>query len=227
MKAELRDRLLREGLSADGVARVVAYWELLCVANERQNLTKLIEPGPFFSGHVLDVLELRRLRGRGSSAGPSEVPPVEWLDLGSGAGVPGLLSGALFTDERWVLLDAEHRKAEFLTETVRALGLQDRIRVVHGRAEALGGRFTGPGIASKAVGSVEKLFGWMRECSTWNTLTLFKGPKWSEEWAEFGRSRHRGLLEEAGRAEYSTPEGATRLIIQLKRVPRGTKNPKK
>jgi 16S rRNA (guanine527-N7)-methyltransferase len=219
-ESELSDLLRGAGVDSGAQERTLAYWRLLREANERQNLTRLIEPAAFFSGHVLDVLELRKLRER--TMGPDAFAQ-EWMDLGSGAGVPGLLSGAIFEDERWLLVDSEHRKAEFLAQTAEKLGLSGRVRAFHGRAEAIGGRFVGAGVASKAVGPVEKLYNWMRGCSTWNTLILFKGPKWEEEWREFSRSTRGKELRESARAEYQTPEGASRVIIQLTRVPRGTK----
>lgn len=59
------------------------------------------------------------------------------LDLGSGAGVPGLPLALLWPDSRWVLLDAGRRRVEFLVVAIRDLGLGGRVRVVEGRAEAL------------------------------------------------------------------------------------------
>jgi 16S rRNA (guanine527-N7)-methyltransferase len=212
----LRERLLSAGVGAVAADRALAYWELLREESSRQNLTRLLEPEAFFSGHVLDVLRLRELRkGRASSQ--------RCLDLGSGGGVPGLLSAALFEDESWTLVDAELRKAEFLGRAVGELGLLGRVSVLHGRIEAVSGAVMAPEVASKAVGTVEKLYGWLRTSSTWNTLYLFKGPKWEEEWAAFRAGPRKGDLRVAGELRYETPEGARRVIIQLQRVPRETK----
>ncbi len=57
-----------------------------------------------------------------------------FLDLGAGGGLPGLVL-ALRPAATGTLLDAQQRRAEFLTEAVDALGLDDRIAVVAGRAE--------------------------------------------------------------------------------------------
>lgn len=59
-------------------------------------------------------------------------------DLGSGGGVPGLPLALARPDLRVVLIEAGHRRVRFLDEAVAALGLQDRVTVVEGRAEALG-----------------------------------------------------------------------------------------
>jgi 16S rRNA (guanine527-N7)-methyltransferase len=60
-----------------------------------------------------------------------------FLDLGSGAGVPGLILLALWPAATGVLLDARRRRCSFLEAAVRGLGLSDRASVACGRAEEL------------------------------------------------------------------------------------------
>lgn len=64
-------------------------------------------------------------------------PPPRVLDLGSGAGVPGLALAEAWPDTVWTLLDAARRRGEWLVQAVRELGLVDRVAVVVGRAETL------------------------------------------------------------------------------------------
>lgn len=64
--------------------------------------------------------------------------PALALDLGSGAGIPGLALAGLWPASTWVLLDAALRRTRLLEEAVARLGWTDRITVVHGRAEDLG-----------------------------------------------------------------------------------------
>ena len=59
-------------------------------------------------------------------------------DLGSGSGVPGLPLALARPDLEVVLIDSAERRAGFLREAVTALGLEDRVVVVHGRAEVVG-----------------------------------------------------------------------------------------
>jgi 16S rRNA (guanine527-N7)-methyltransferase len=59
-------------------------------------------------------------------------------DLGSGGGLPGLVMALEWPAARFVLLDANHRRTEFLTDAVSVLGLEDRVAVVNGRAEEIG-----------------------------------------------------------------------------------------
>lgn len=62
-------------------------------------------------------------------------PPARALDLGSGGGVPGLVLAVTWADAELVLLDAQLRRVRFLREVVEDLHLDDRVAVVHGRAE--------------------------------------------------------------------------------------------
>ncbi len=82
------------------------------------------------------------------------------LDLGSGAGLPGLPLALAWPESSWTLVDAGTRRVEFLQAAVSALGLGDRVAVVEGRAEELArrdglrGRFelvVARGFASPAV----------------------------------------------------------------------------
>ena len=60
------------------------------------------------------------------------------LDLGSGAGVPGLVLALDWPTSRWTLLDSNRRSASFLAEAVADLGLGDRVAVIAQRAEEAG-----------------------------------------------------------------------------------------
>lgn len=60
-----------------------------------------------------------------------------FLDLGSGAGVPGLILVSLWPTATAVLLDARRRRCSFLESAVGALDLADRVSVACGRAEEL------------------------------------------------------------------------------------------
>jgi 16S rRNA (guanine527-N7)-methyltransferase len=65
-------------------------------------------------------------------------PPDRALDLGSGAGIPGLALAGLWPASRWSLLDAALRRVRFLQDAVDALNWADRVAVIHGRAEDAG-----------------------------------------------------------------------------------------
>ncbi|MFP5321413.1 MAG: RsmG family class I SAM-dependent methyltransferase [Acidimicrobiia bacterium] len=64
--------------------------------------------------------------------------PERALDLGSGAGIPGLALAGLWPASSWVLVDAALRRVRLLEQAVAELGWTDRVQVRHGRAEDLG-----------------------------------------------------------------------------------------
>jgi len=67
----------------------------------------------------------------------STLGPTEFLDLGSGAGVPGLVLATEWSEVRGALLDGQIRRTAWLRTAVARLGVGDRIQVVEGRAEDL------------------------------------------------------------------------------------------
>lgn len=194
------------------VELVVKYYRLVLQENEVQNLTRLVSPSDFLYGHVLDVQELLK----------SGLLTFPAMDLGSGCGVPGLLA-ALVSSGSWILAEGEGHKAEFLRKAVLECGVEDRVQVFRGRAEDFFKSGYVESVVARAVGPVERIFGWIRNCSTWNKLVLLKGPGWGDEWQSFkmGRDRKRLLLSRTH--EYSVgPDQKKRIIVELERVPRGT-----
>jgi 16S rRNA (guanine527-N7)-methyltransferase len=73
----------------------------------------------------------------GSRSSPVPVPG-QWLDLGTGGGLPGLVLAQYWADSEAVLLDSAERRTTFLSEAVQALGWDRRVRVVRARAEDAG-----------------------------------------------------------------------------------------
>jgi 16S rRNA (guanine527-N7)-methyltransferase len=78
------------------------------------------------------------------------------VDLGSGAGVPGLVVATARTDLRLVLLDSAERRAALLEDAVQALGLAPRVEVVLGRAEEVG---RDPAVRGRAAAVLARSFG--------------------------------------------------------------------
>lgn len=185
---------------------ILPFYEKVLEENRVQNLTRLLDPLDFYQGHVVDVLELL---GTGCVDYPA-------LDLGSGVGVPGLLAAILQEGSQWILAESELRKAEYLNRVVRTLEKQSQVQVFHRRGEEVLQSLSVGSVVVRAVGKVEKIYSWIRKCSTWNNLILLKGPKWEEEWEEFSRSRFKGELETLFEYPYGVENGLkTRRIIKL------------
>lgn len=126
------------------------YLNLLRKWQKSQRLIGSAEPGWIVEKLFLDsLLFLRVLPARLGSL----------LDLGSGAGLPGIPIKIVRPDIQLVLLESRQRRASFLSNAVRELALE-RVSVVSGRAEEfaeeLGERFDA--VVMRCAGDVERLF---------------------------------------------------------------------
>lgn len=103
------------------MARLLSLWE----AAQQQGL---IGPGPV-TDHLVHAERFAASIG---------APPRSAVDLGSGAGVPGLALALHWPTSHWWLLDANQRRSSFLAAAVEALDLGDRVVVDARRAEIVG-----------------------------------------------------------------------------------------
>ncbi|HEV3401042.1 MAG TPA: RsmG family class I SAM-dependent methyltransferase [Acidimicrobiales bacterium] len=103
-----------------------AQWDALVGLLEEARERGLVGPGAV-EPHLRHALAFATVAGR-----PLPRPA---LDLGSGAGLPGLVLAVADPDSQWALLDGRARSAEFLGEAVDRLGLAARVQVVGERAE--------------------------------------------------------------------------------------------
>ncbi|MFM2161152.1 MAG: rRNA ((527)-N(7))-methyltransferase RsmG, partial [Pseudomonadota bacterium] len=109
--------------------------------------TNLVGPGPV-DVHWDDV-------GRGTAGLAFD---GHWVDLGSGAGFPGLVLAALHPESRWTLVEPRRKRAAFLREVVRASGARG-IEVVEDRAERLGTALRYDGVTSRAFAAPVEVAG--------------------------------------------------------------------
>jgi len=101
-----------------------------------------------WSRHIVNSLAISPLIATRSSV----------LDVGSGAGLPGIPLAIFRPDLRITLLEPLLRRANFLTETVAELGLQAQVTVLRGRAEDQRRRYQV--VTARAVAALPKLLGW-------------------------------------------------------------------
>lgn len=140
MRERLRDAAAALGLTPTPAQldRLLAYAALLERWSTVYNLTALREPERILSHHLLDCLAAvpPLARHAGSRA-------LKVLDVGSGAGLPGVVIAIMAPDWALTCVDPVAKKIAFIRQAGAELGLSN-LRAVHARVEALGpdaGRF--------------------------------------------------------------------------------------
>lgn len=104
------------------------------------------------------------------------------IDVGSGAGLPGIVWALVRPDLQMTLVDSMQRRANFLTETVDLLGLADRVQVVRARAEDLHGELSAQILTARAVATLPQLLSWtMPLVESGGQLLALKGRKAAAE----------------------------------------------
>lgn len=155
-------RELGVDLSEHQQSQLLAYLALLIKWNKAYNLTAVRDPDEMVSRHLLDSL--------------SVVPFVveagdNWLDVGSGGGMPGIPLAILFPERRFTLLDSNGKKTRFLTQVKLELKLAN-LEVIHSRVEAFTPEQPFSGICSRAFSSLEDFSNWTRHLGDGQTQWL-------------------------------------------------------
>lgn len=111
--------------------RMARYHALLVEANQTTNLTRIVDERDAAIKHYLDALTFLRLVPEGR-----QDEPLTLIDVGAGAGIPGI--PILIMRPRWqgTLVDSVGKKVQFIASAIDALGLEGS-RALHGRAEDL------------------------------------------------------------------------------------------
>ncbi len=154
------------------------YLDALSAANERMNLTRIIDRPSAEVMHVGDALTLL-----------PHLPPTphRLIDVGSGGGVPGLVLAIARPDATVTLVEATGKKCEFLMQTAADLRL-DNVDVVNARAEDIGSgelRHCADVVTARAVGALAWLAEWCLPLAAKGGKVLApKGPRHVDELVE-------------------------------------------
>jgi 16S rRNA (guanine527-N7)-methyltransferase len=129
--------------------RAVRYAGLLADAGVQRGLIGPREVGRLWERHLVNCAVV------------AEEIPADALvvDVGSGAGLPGIVIALARPDVQVALLEPLLRRTVFLEEMVGELGL-DNVTVVRGRAEEWAGRMDAEVVTARAVAPLERLVGW-------------------------------------------------------------------
>lgn len=170
MSDELQ-RVAGRPVSRETFAKLRIYVDRLRLESRRHNLVSASSLDHIWQRHILDSAQLLRFEPQ---------PGSSWLDIGSGAGLPGIVIACLAAGPV-TLVEPRRLRAEFLKDTIDALGLDASL--ARGKAENLTGQFEV--ITARAVAPLARLLEISHHLSTRKTVWAL--PK--------GRSAHSELAE--------------------------------
>ena len=125
-KEELTKRAMQFGVNLleEQQNQFYQYMQLLLEWNEKMNLTAITEPQEILTKHFIDSISVVPYIKEGDKI----------LDIGTGAGFPGIPLKIVLPQNSFTLLDSLNKRIHFLQEVVEQLKLEN-IEAVHGRAE--------------------------------------------------------------------------------------------
>jgi 16S rRNA (guanine527-N7)-methyltransferase len=138
--------------------RLEGFVAFLKSENDRQNLVSRGTLDAVWSRHILDSTQLLRF---------APAPEATWLDLGTGAGFPGLIVGLLHRG-RVTLIEERRKRAQFLVEAAAILGIADRVSIHCSPAERLESQPFDV-ISARAFAPLDRLFELSHSFSTAKT----------------------------------------------------------
>jgi 16S rRNA (guanine527-N7)-methyltransferase len=163
-----------ERTDSAGALRLERFAAMLAEENERQNLVSAASLATVWQRHFADSLQLL-------DHVPRETAP--WLDLGSGAGVPGLVLACARPETPIVLVESRKRRVEWLVRAAAALELP-QCRVIGLRLESVES-FAAGVITARAFAPLGKLLDLSARFSTHDTTWLLpKGRSAAQELSE-------------------------------------------
>lgn len=176
-------------VSRETMALLQRFTEFLIDEARHQNLISASTLDTLWARHIVDSAQLLLCSGE------QFVPEARWLDLGSGAGFPGLII-AMLRPFSVTLVESRARRIDYLERAVALLNLQDRVTVAGCALEKLESREYDV-ISARAFAPLPRLLHKAARFSTDNTLWLLpKGENAVTELKEVAKDRNwRGRLD--------------------------------
>lgn len=200
-------------LDANTVARFARFAVLLEAGNRKLNLTR-IRPEDVTALHFLDSLVL--------AAAHRPAPGARLLDVGTGAGFPGLPLALVFPSLGVTLMDATRKRLVFLDEVLHDLNVTN-VRTLHARAEELardpGHRERYDLVTARAVAPLSTLAGWLLPFVRVGGLAVAYKSRDAQAEAEAARSviaELGGVLEQSADIELPGTDITRKLILMRK-----------
>ena len=188
--------MLGKDVSRETSAKLEQFAEILIGENQVQNLISKSTEADLWGRHFADAAQLIAYAPEGAS----------WIDIGSGAGLPGLVI-AILTGAPVTLVEPRRLRAEFLSRASAELGLSN-VSVLQAKGEAVPRARYGA-ITARAVASVDRLFAMTAHLSHGGTIWVL--PKGRSAKSELDEARK--SWQGAFRLEPSRTDPDARILI--------------
>ncbi|RAK35413.1 16S rRNA m(7)G-527 methyltransferase [Actinoplanes lutulentus] len=171
-------RGVAEEIFGDRLPVAVRYAELLGTDGVIRGLIGPRETPRLWERHLINCGVMAEIIPFGASV----------VDIGSGAGLPGIVLAVARPDLAITLVEPLARRTAFLDEAVDELGL-DNVMVIRGRAEEVAGHLEADIVTARAVAALDKLAGWcLPLAKVGGRLLALKGASAADEVAEHGQA---------------------------------------
>lgn len=173
---EARD-WIAASFGAPALGRLTRFADVLLAEAERQSLIARSTFDTIWARHIADSAQLVPLA-------PAE---GEWIDVGSGGGLPGIVV-AILRDAPMILVEPRRKRADFLRAACDDLGLR-YASVIQANVQAVAQQ--GAVLSARAVGNLSDLFAWTRNVVSRETLFLLpRGENAQRDLDIVGRAWH-------------------------------------
>lgn len=160
------------------------YGQLLVEESRNQNLIAASTLDSLWTRHLVDSAQLLPLVG--------DARPGSWIDVGSGAGLPGLVV-AILVDRPVVLIEPRARRVDFLGAVIAALGL-DNVTIQPSRSEAYRPENPAAVVSARAVAELSKLFASTVHCTDSSTVWVLPKGQSAQSEVEAARAKWQGVF---------------------------------
>lgn len=187
------------GVSRETIARIETFIGFLFEEGERQNLIATSTRDHVWARHIVDSAQLLPLA--------REAADGAWVDLGSGAGFPGLIVAAL-SPRPVVLVESRRKRIEFLEQAARLLGVTAHVIVLGGRVETVPAQPAAV-ISARAFAPLDRLFMLGARFSRSGTLWLLPKGRNAQSELEAARNTWQGVFH----VEQSVTDADSSIIV--------------
>jgi len=180
----------------DSIGRLDQLAAIVTVESDQQNLIARSTLETIWVRHIVDSLQLVPLA-------PAE---GDWLDIGTGAGFPGLAVACVQPDRPFLLVEPRRLRADFLRDTAAALGL-DAVEVITGKVESV--ETTVGVISARAVAQIDPLLASAIQCARKETVWLLPKGRSAREEVARAKQRWQGMFH----VEQSITDPESNIVI--------------